>query len=203
MAKTVKRCGEARNAWYEWLDPSQDRRCPTGQIVYEVQATNNGVPIPIGRPGGTDSDGILYIGETDVTPGAKSRSRYRLLVRSFTNPRRKNKHSAAEKYFAGMYQGQYPLTGIRVRYKIMALPRKPVLDGFTVPDGKVLATTSEYSEIDRYEERFGELPPLNDIRGKKAQGGRLLRQSPKSADKAVKLGKDPYKLLRNLKKKSP
>lgn len=186
MARTIKPVGQS-NTWTPWMAVNNDKRSPVGQIVYELRATCNGQPQDIQRAKDNDKNGILYIGETDVKPDSKGRSRYRTLVRSFANPKRKNKHSAAQKYFSQGYQKFYPLAGIEVRYKIVCIPHGEMMNAFTAPEGKAMATTGERSELCTYKYQFGELPPLNSIGGKRLLSGRPVAKSPKSAGKCVKL----------------
>lgn len=201
MKGPIKPVGLGLNTWSAAENPKIDKRNPHGQLVYRVVALDaKGAPIPIKRNSGVDKEGILYIGETE-TP-KRGELRYRKLVRSFANPGRKNKHGAAEKYFALGFAPKYPLDQLRVQYKLLAKPKREVLDVFTVPEGKPLATTGETSDLRSYENKYGERPPLNDVRGKRLLGPRPPTRSPKSAGKGVKMGKEPYAVLRRIRTQS-
>ena len=154
--------GQARNAWAEWEYVEQDMRNPRGQLVYMVRAVDgNGRPVRISLPNGSvDHGGTLYIGETCTLTNLHRETRYRLLTRSFQSQRKKP-HSAVKKYFQRQLNQTYPISQIQTCYKIMA---KQSPEGQA--DGKPMAVTSERSEIQSYENRYGKLPLLNSIRGK-------------------------------------
>ena len=181
---TIKPVGKAIRAWMDSVKPQDDERHPDGQIIYRVQAYHDGKPVPIKRLGGIDNDGILYIGETDISH--RRRSRYRVLVNSFKNTKRKRKHGAAAKYFNDGHDKTWPIDELRVSYKAITRTSKPTV--FTAPDGKTPATTAEYSAIRQYEVRFGELPPLNSIRGKKDRAQPTPAKSPESAGDSIEMG---------------
>ncbi|MAY74857.1 MAG: hypothetical protein CMJ31_09135 [Phycisphaerae bacterium] len=126
----------------------------------------------------------MYIGETDIK--RRQSSRYRVLVNSFKNKGRKRKHGAAVKYFADGHDKTWPIDGLRMSYMTVAGTAMPTI--FTAPDGKTPATTAEYSAIHQYEQRFGELPPLNSIRGKKDLAQPTPDKSPESAGDIIEMG---------------
>ena len=181
---TIKPVGKALNAWMYPVKPQDDKRHPDGQIIYRVQAYRNGEPVSIKRRQHIDNDGILYIGETDISH--RCRSRYRVLVNSFKNTKRKQKHCAAAKYFNYGHDKTWPIDELRVSY--MAITRPSKSTDFTASDGKTPATIAEYSAIRQYEVRFGELPPLNSIRGKKDRAQPTPAKSPESAGESIEMG---------------
>jgi len=199
-AKHIKPVGRPMNAWVDSMKPQEDNRKPEGQIIYRVLATDNdGNPIPIYHKNVRDKDGVLYIGETEIARGKCGQSRYRLIVRSFANPNRKTKHDAAKKYFENKLQAKYPLCGIKTQYKMVAKAKNTKPDWSTAPDGKEMATTGETSDLSSYEARFGSLPPLNDVRGRRLKGDRPRARSPRSSGKHVNMQRDPYSALRRAK----
>lgn len=129
--------------------------------VYQVRLTDaKGQPLPIGRLGGIDTGGILYIGKSDN------------LSRRLTNWER-GPHSGGETYalmrrteaFArppledGLleYRARYP-GDISAEYPALAELR----DG---PDSEIavirMVAKCEVALLARYFSRFGELPPCN------------------------------------------
>ena len=165
MPNIITPVGKTR-AWTKWLLVSLFSDRPIGAGQYMLRATRNSCPITIARTLQSDSDGILYIGETKSL-----QTRFILLVRSFQTPYKRTKHSAAIKYFAcAQHQIDYPLGGLEVRYRLNELP--PLTTARPVqawPDvgGKDRAIVGERAELHNYEAKFGDLPILNSIRGKR------------------------------------
>lgn len=120
-----------------------ESRHPQAGFVYTLYAEAAGKIIPVNRVGGTDQQGVLYIGQT-----TRAASRISLLMRSFKSKPPGEKlwrHGAEEIYWqCANMQEKYPADTLVVAVEACT-------------DSKQL----EYDRITTYSLQFGEVPPFN------------------------------------------
>jgi hypothetical protein len=130
---------------------------PQAGFVYTLYAEVAGNRIPVGRVGGVDQAGVLYIGQT-----TQAASRISLLFRSFKDKPPEGKlwrHGAEEIYWqSAKMQEKYPFDSLVVAVEACA-------------DSKVL----EHDHISAYSLQFGEVPPFNGAIVKKKKEKQLKK----------------------------
>jgi len=132
--------------WLAWqpFSPKYPPHERSEKGAYQLRWARNGVETPICRLGGTDTEGILYVGHTDSEGGLQRRLRTHNRAMFRPNPQRRSRIPGIRRYYEFEYSAVVKKD--EIEYHVM----------YTQEGEKV-----ERCLLIRYLRKFKDMPPLN------------------------------------------